>query len=95
MLYAFTNDRKEILKFPIFPTEVRAMFPDVSFPPDPWDFTDLTYLNIYNVHPTSTADMPVPDEGMKIKLVGAEWNEEAGKFVRLYTQVPATPVDAG
>lgn len=95
MLYAFLNDRKEVVKFPITPAEVRAMYPDVSIPPDPWDFTDLTHLSIYNVHPTKTADMPVPDEGMKNKLVRAVWNEDGTKLVRVYEQVPVTPPDAG
>lgn len=95
MLYALINDRKEVVQFPITPAEVRAMNPDVSIPPDPWDFTDLTHLNIVNVKPTKTSDMPVPDEGMKNKLVRAVWSEDVSDWVRIYEQVPVTPPDAG
>lgn len=95
MLHALINDEKQVVKFPISPAEIRAIHPDVSFPPEPWDRVDLRDLNIINVTPTATVDMPVPDEGMKNKLVRAEWNEDGTALVRVYEQVPATPPDAG
>ena len=94
MLYAFTNDQKEILKFPISPVELRVMYPDVSFPPEPWDRVDLTHLNIFNVEPTKTSDMPALADGMMHKLIGAHWNEDGTKLVRDYTQIPVPPADA-
>lgn len=95
MLYALTNDRKEIIKFPISATEVRAIYPEVSLPPDPWDFVDLTHLNVVNVAPTATVDMPVLEAGMKYRLDAAVWNEDGTKLLRVYSQVPATPENDG
>lgn len=95
MLHALINDDKEVLQFPISDAEIRAMFPNTSFPAGSLDDVDLTHLNIWPVEPDRTADMPTLAAGMKFKLDGAVWNADQTKLLRVYAQVPADVAEGG
>lgn len=83
MLFLLADKNKKVEKWPLTDGEVRALFPNVSFP------EDLTSANLssFNIFPVEATVIPKPTKVLhRVALGVPEW--DGVRFVRTYVEEP-------